>query len=129
MAQPRVLLAISVLGGGCALDDGRPPLARIDVVPAAIPENDGFQTEVVLDASRSADPIDDPDGSEPLAVRWEIIGDEARYASGDEAFLILGDLTPTLTFRGDQPATIRLTVTDADGLEATATEHLQLTVR
>ncbi len=125
MAQPRVLLAIVVLGGGCALDDGRPPLARIDIVPEAIPENDGFQTEVVLDASRSADPIDDPDGSETLSVRWEIIGDEARYASGDDD----ADVTPTLTFRGDQPATIRLTVTDADGLEATATEHLQLTVR
>jgi len=125
MAQVRVLLAIALLGAGCTLEDARPPLARIDVTPAAIPENDDFQTEVVLDATRSADPIDDPDGSEPLEIRWEIIGDEARYASGDGET----DLTPTLTFRGDQPATIRLTVIDGDGLEATATEHLQLTVR
>jgi hypothetical protein len=125
MAQPRVLVAIAALAGGCTLADARPPIARIDVAPAAIPENDGFQTEVVLDASRSADPIDDPEGDESLEIRWEIIGDEARYASGDGAT----DPTPTLTFRGDQPATIRLTVTDADGLEATATEHLQLTVR
>lgn len=125
MAQVRVLLALLPLAGGCTLDDARPPIARIDVTPAAIPENDDFQTEVVLDASRSADPIDDPDGSEALEVRWEIVGDEARFASGDDET----DPTPTLTFRGDQPATILLTVTDGDGLEATAVEHLQLTVR
>jgi hypothetical protein len=125
MAQVGVLVVVAALGTGCTLADARPPIARIDLTPAAIPENDDFQTEVVLDASRSADPIDDPEGAERLDVRWEIIGDEARFASGDGAT----DATPTVTFRGDAPATIRLTVTDADGLEATAVEHLQLTVR
>jgi hypothetical protein len=118
------LLIVGLLAAGCTVEDGRPPLARIELVPEAIPENDGHQTEVVLDGSTSADPIDDPDGSSRLEFLWEIEGDEHRFADGDA-----GDAMPTLSFRGDRPATISLTVTDADGLEATATVYLQLTVR
>jgi hypothetical protein len=126
MAAPgRLWAALTLVVAGCAVEDGRPPLARIDLAPAAIPENDGFQTAVTLDGTASADPIDDPDGSARLGFRWEIVGDEVRFEPGSRTT----DPAPVVRFRGDRPATIRLTVTDADGLDSTATAYMQLTVR
>lgn len=119
------ILAVLVLPGCLPADEGRPPLARIDIVPAAIPENDGFDTAVTLDGRASADPIDDPDGSERLDYRWEILGDEVRFEAGSDE----SDAAPVVRFRGDRPATVRLTVTDSDGLDATTTAYVQLTVR
>jgi hypothetical protein len=110
---------------GCTVPDGRPPLARIEISPAAIPEDDGFETLVVLDGTASADPVDDPDGSEPLEFRWTIIGDDFELESGSRDT----DRAPEIRFRGDRPATIELTVVDADGLDASATAYVQLTVR
>jgi hypothetical protein len=109
---------------GCTVPDGRPPLARIEITPAAIPEDDNFETVVTLDGTLSADPVDDPDGSEPLEFRWKIIGDEFEL-EGDSRDT---DPAPELRFRGDRPATIELTVVDADGLDASATAYVQLTV-
>jgi hypothetical protein len=121
-------LLVTTLGitlSGCASEDaGRPPLARIDITPMAIPEHDNFETAVTLDGTRSADPVDDPDGSRPLDFFWEISGDDARYESGSHD----DDVTPALRFRGERPATVTLTVTDADGLSASATTYVQLTV-
>jgi len=108
----------------CALDDGRPPLARIAISPPSIVENDGYQTAVTLDGTASADPLDDPGGQVPLTYAWQIIDDEFRF-EGSRAT----SPTPMIRLRGDRPATVILTVTDRDGLEATATEHVQLTVR
>ncbi len=125
MAEILIIALAAVALGGCVVEDGRPPLARIELVPEAIPENDGFQTAVTLDGTTSADPIDDPDGAAPLDHHWEIIGDEAEFEPGDDA----DDAAPQVRFRGDRPATIRLTVTDRSGLDATATVQLQLTVR
>lgn len=110
---------------GCVADEGRPPIARVVLSPEAIPENDGFQTAVTLDATSSADPVDDPDGSDRLTYAWTITGDELRFEPGSDA----DDPSPVVRFRGDRPATITLTVTDAGGLEASATVNLQLTVR
>jgi hypothetical protein len=108
----------------CALDEGRPPLARIDITPPAILENDGFQTAVTLDGTASADPLDDPEGNDQLDFAWQILDDEFRF-EGSRAT----SPAPTVRLRGDRPATIVLTVTDHDGLEATAVAHVQLTVR
>jgi hypothetical protein len=111
----------------CACDEtssGYPPVARIGATPRAIPENDAFNTPVVLDASASADPIDDPQATRPLGYRWTIVGDDFRVQDGS-----LSQSKVTVTFIGDHPATIRLTVTDADGLSSTAQEQLQLTLR
>jgi hypothetical protein len=108
----------------CSADGGHPPLARIVLAPEAILENDGFQTEVTLDGTTSADPIDDPEGAAPLAYRWEILDDEARFERGRATSPM-----PVVRFRGDRPATIALTVTDADGAETSAIAHLRLTVR
>lgn len=124
-AMVRGTLALAlVAAAACGTDGGHPPLARIALMPEAIVENDGFQTEVTLDASGSADPIDDPDDSASLSYEWTIVGDEYRYERGR-----VTSAAPVLRFRGDRPATIELTVTDADGATATATTHLQLTVR
>jgi hypothetical protein len=112
------------LFGGCTLDEGRPPLARIDITPPSILENDGFQTAVTLDGTASADPLDDPEGDDQLDFFWEILDDEYRF-EGSRA----SSPAPVVRLRGDRPATIVLTVTDQDGLEATAVAHVQLTVR
>lgn len=122
LTVPLVLFVATVTG--CALDDGRPPLARIDITPPAIVENDGYETLVTLDGTASADPLDDPDGTARLTFAWEILDDEHRF-EGSRA----NSPAPTVRFFGNRPATIVLTVTDDDGLEATAVAHMQLTVR
>ena len=118
------VLATGMVLAACQPEEGRPPLARIELSPAAIPEHDGFETVVTLDGTLSADPVDDPDGAERLDYHWEILGDEFDLEPGSDE----GDDVVEVRFRGDRPATITLTVTDADGLDARATAYLQLTV-
>src|SRR5688500_647303 len=89
--------ATLTIWAGCATEEGRPPIARIDVTPGSIPENDGFQTAVVLDGTRSADPVDDPDGSASLEFLWSVEGDEVRFEAGSRDT----DEAPTVRFRGD----------------------------
>jgi hypothetical protein len=120
----RLAALAALVAGACSAEDGHPPLARIELTPGAILENDGFQTEVTLDATTSADPIDDPAGTAPLTYAWTITGDEVRFERGRAT-----SPAPVVRFRGDRPATIELTVTDADGATASAVAHLQLTVR
>ena len=109
----------------CANEEpGYPPVARIGAAPRAIPEGDAFRTPVTLDATASADPIDDPEGKRPLSYEWHIVGDEFRLQEGT-----LRSAQVTLTLVGDHPATVQLTVTDEDGRSSTAQEQLQLTVR
>jgi hypothetical protein len=118
------LAALSALAvSGCALDDGRPPLARISIDPPSIVENDGMQTPVTLDGTASADPLDDPEGDAPLSYRWQILDDEFDFVDSRET-----SPRATVRLRGDRPATIVLTVSDRDGLEAVAVEHMRLTV-
>jgi hypothetical protein len=111
-------------GSGCTTPEGRPPIARIVITPAAIIEDDGFQTSVTLDGTRSGDPVDDPGATHPLTFSWQIDGDDVRFQTGTTA-----TPAPVVAFRGDRPATITLTVTDADGLEASAVKRIRLTVR
>jgi hypothetical protein len=111
-------------GPGCTTPDGgRPPIARIVITPGAIVEKDTFQTAVTLDGTRSKDAVDDPEAKHPLSFSWQIDGDDVRFDTGDAH-----SPAPVVRFRGDRPATIELTVSDVDGLEATAVEHLRLTV-
>jgi hypothetical protein len=114
------LAAVAV--AACTAAEGRPPVARIELVPDQIGENDGFQTEVVLDGRGSADPIDHPDGAD-LDYAWEILDDEARFPPGSRS----DQPAPVVLLRGDRPATIVLTVTDEDGLSSSTTAHLRLT--
>lgn len=125
LASLLVPLAPMTWLGACGnTNDGYPPVARIGATPRAIPESDAFHTPVTLDASASADPIDDPDGKRPLRYEWNIVGDEYRIQDG-----ALNQAKVTVTLVGDRPATVQLTVTDEDGLSSTAQEQLQLTIR
>jgi hypothetical protein len=117
----RLLLLCAV---SCGAEPGHAPVARIAATPRAIPEQDSFQTEVRLDGSASADPVDDPEGTRPLRYRWEIAGDDVRLVEGRTSDAML-----TITLFGAHPATVRLTVEDEDGRTATARLQLQLTVR
>ena len=105
------------------MPEGHPPVARISATPPGVLENDGFQTVVTLDASASSDPIDDPEGNTTLDYAWELLGDEVMIDEGD-----LTDPTLVVRFRGDRPPTVKLTVTDADGIDNTASLQIQLTV-
>jgi|GEM_PF-2506512 len=121
-----VMVGIAWLGlaaSGCGLETGHPPVARISVSPDMIIENDGFQTLVTLDATASSDPVDDPNGQRPLRFEWHIGNDEFRFETGDATSAMA-----TARFRGDRPATIRLTVTDEDGLSTTSSVQLRLVV-
>jgi hypothetical protein len=115
-------LALAALAPACAGDEGRPPVARIELVPDQIGENDGFQTVVVLDGTASADPVDHPEGAR-LGYAWQILDDEVRFEPGSHT----DDDAPEIRLRGDRPATIVLTVTDEDGLTASTTTRLRLT--
>jgi len=119
------MLTIAALAvAACGLDEGRPPVARIQIDPAAIPEHDNFATSVTLDGTASDDPIDDPDGLGALDLSWEIVGDEYHLEPGSQ----LDEEMVMLRFRGDTPATIRLTVTDQDGLSNVAERQVTLSV-
>ncbi len=117
-------IAVVLFLGACEQPIGHPPIARIDLVPAAIPAFDNFQTVVELDGQASADPVDDPADSAPLTYRWQILDSETRFEMGRDT-----SAAPRVRFLGDRPATIVLTVTDLDGQEASATKNLALTVR
>ena len=116
-------IAVVLFLGACDQPVGHPPIARIDLVPSAIPAFDNFQTVVELDGQASADPVDDPDGSAPLTYSWQILDSENRFEMGRAT-----SPAPKVRFLGDRPPTIVLTVTDLDGQEATATKNLALTV-
>jgi hypothetical protein len=124
-AAPAIALACLLAAGCLAADEGRPPIARIDLDPGAIPEDDAFRTPVTLDGRGSADPIDDPEGAQRLLFHWELLGDEGRFEEGSRP----SDPAPVVRFRGNRPPTIRLTVTDPDGLTGTTSAQLRLTVR
>jgi hypothetical protein len=117
-------LAIITMSLACDLDGGHSPVARASATPDTIDEHDGYQTLVTLDAAASADPIDDPEGQRPLRYQWRILGDEYRFETGDEH-----DMAPVVSFRGDLPATVELTVTDEDGDSHTVDFEMRLTVR
>ena len=121
--MPRSALAWLLLAA-CDAPIGHPPIARIELSPGAIPAHDEFQTAVVLDGTKSADPIDDPSGTETLQYQWTIVDAEARFDPGSRD----SQPKPTVRFRGERAATIVLTVTDPDGNDASATKYLQLTV-
>jgi len=113
-------LVCAVCATSCAADPDRPPIARLTASPAAIFVHDDFRTQITLDGRMSAS-FDGPDT--PLAYRWRFDNDEART---DDA---LDAPTLVVTFRGDRPPRIVLTVTAPDGLEDTVTSQLPLTVR
>ena len=118
-------MAYGLLGAtACTAAEGHPPVARIEVSPPGVLEDDGFQTVLTLDARASSDAIDDPEGLTRLAYTWHISGDEVRLDEGT-----LSSPSLSVRLRGNRPATVTLTVADEDGLENTASLQILLTVR
>jgi len=102
----------------CTASTDRPPVARIAAMPPAIPEGDGFATDVVLDGTASA-AIDDP--SAELGFTWQFLDDDAQ---ADD----LHQPTVTARFAGARPHRIVLTVTAPGGATGHVTRELELTV-
>ena len=79
-------------GASCAPEDSRPPVARAEAIPAAIPEHDGFQTEVTLDGSASTD----PEGDE-LTFRWTLGRTPGPVVELSDSTLVQPTFTPPET--------------------------------
>jgi hypothetical protein len=115
---------LALLCAACGTEsEGRPPVARITATPRAIPLNDDYTTDVVIDGLESADPIDDPEATMPLEFRWRILEDGGRFVGGDAT-----SVQATIRLAGARPARLELTVTDADGDEGRDVMAMQLTV-
>ncbi len=125
LTLPAAAILVVAFGAGCDTPIGHPPIARIELTPSAIPAHDEFQTDVTLDGTRSADPIDDPTGAHPLTYQWEIVDAESRWGTGSRDTSEMA----VARFRGERPPTISLTVTDLDGNTSTTTKALDLTVK
>lgn len=107
---------------GCQQELGRPPVPRFTLDPEWIEQGDDFRTPVVLDATASADELDDPRA--PLDVTWSFDDERVRFADGDDEH----GATVTVTAAGERPLTIVLTVTDPDGLASSLSHRLGITV-
>lgn len=117
----RTALCVLALVAGCQQELGRPPVPRFTIDPEWVPEGDGHQTLVALDASGSADELDDP--SAALEVTWTFDDGDVRFEDGgphDEAVV--------LSFPGARPVTITLTVTDPEGLSSSLSRRLGIAV-
>jgi hypothetical protein len=110
----------AVCAAGCATAPETPPIARIATSPTAILVRDAFRTRVTIDGSASASLTE---ADTPLRFEWRFLDDEARTDDPRDAERLV------VTFRGDRPPRIELTVTAPDGGEGTAVHQLLLTVR
>lgn len=86
----------------------RSPLASAAIIPAAVPENDAFQTTVTLDARRSFD----PDG-DSISYRWNTRG--VRFLGGSQPT----DRVIQVRSSGEFALPVELTVTDGEHSNST----------
>jgi hypothetical protein len=93
----------------CGSGGGHPPTARLTVAPAYVPFGDAYSTDVTLDASASADAIDDPAGVQPLSFSWTVEDGMATITPNPRA--------PRVTVRvaGTHPVAVHIEVTDVSG--------------
>jgi hypothetical protein len=110
-------LVVLVAAAGCQQELGRPPVPRFTIDPEWVPQGDGHETLVALDASGSADELDDPGVS--LEVAWTFDDGDVRFEEGGSH-----DEVVVLSSSGARPVTITLTVTDPDGLSASLSRRL-----
>jgi hypothetical protein len=115
------VLALGLLSAGCQQDLGRPPVPRFTIAPEYVPEGDDHQTRVVLDATGSADELDDP--TAPIDLSWRFDDPDLRIVDGGDR-----DATIVVTIGGARPVTIVLTVTDPEGLSSTLSRRLGITL-
>lgn len=106
---------------GCQQELGRPPVPRFTIDPEWIAEGDAHETRVALDATASADELDDPDA--PLDVAWTFDDDGVRFEEGHA-----DDAAVVVTAEGERPVTITLTVTDGEGLAGRLSRRLGIVV-
>ncbi|MFH2005362.1 MAG: hypothetical protein ABI333_02135 [bacterium] len=125
-APASALLSLALLGG-CVEDQGRPPVARLQVEPRYVPV--GVESLILLDGRKSCDEIDHPescdksvDGPGPpltcpggVSFRWSL--DVPFIPVGGDAALQASSLEVRVT--PDRPITVTLQVTDCDQITVT----------
>jgi hypothetical protein len=107
---------------GCPGSLARPPVARIRLEPAVIPEGDGFRTVVTLDGTGSCDECDAANC--PLAFEWSFEQSDARVEPGDA----LTSPVVRVRFAGTSPPQVLLRVRAPDGRGAEAFARVALTL-
>lgn len=122
----RALWALALLAAAaaaCPTSLAPRPVARLEITPGAIPQDDGYATVVTLDATGSRD--GDGDGGAELSVTWSFDDDAVRFEPDSDAH------TPVarVRFAGRVPPRVTLTVRARDGREDVATARVALTAR
>jgi hypothetical protein len=107
---------------GCGSQTGHPPIARITVAPESVPLGDGYTTDVVLDGSTSSDPVDDPNGLQPLLYEWVVDDDHAPISPDPQAAKV------TVRIAGDHPVRVTLTIADGSDDKTSALAIIGVTV-
>jgi hypothetical protein len=115
--------ALGALGlVACSSETGHLPIARISVDPAYVPLGDGYATDVVLDGSGSSDPVDDPNGAQPLLYQWVVDDDHATILPDARAARV------TVRIAGDHPVRVTLTIADGSDDKTSASAIIGVTV-
>ena len=117
----RLAILLGFVVGGCSQIGPRPPVPRFTIDPEFIPQGDDHRTPVTLDGSGSADDLEDP--TVPLEFAWDVDDPSRRVLEG-----ALDAAVAVLTFSGEHVVTVTLTVTDPDGLSASVSDRVGLTV-
>ncbi len=125
-------MMMSSCTGGDQLNHNHPPVARLEISPSFVPK--GRSTEVLLDASRSCDELDSPEGCGeegapprttcPGGVKfdWAMGGAFQVVSSAD------GGSKVTVNLTAEKPVEVILTVTDCDGRATTIHRWIGITL-
>jgi len=121
----RGMVTVALCALGCAGPPPHPPTAVIDARPATVCEGDDYATVLELSGARSSSALSlvpegaDPDA--PLRFDWALEGADHELVAGS----LVGPELSVVT-AGDRPLHVALTVTNADGGQATSERTVAL---
>lgn len=121
----RGVATLALCALGCAGPPPHPPTAVIDARPARVCAGDDYATVVELSGARSSNYLSlvpeaaDPDA--PLEFEWSLEGADFEIVTGS----LVGPALSVVT-AGDRPLHAVLTVTNAEGGQATSTRTVAL---
>jgi hypothetical protein len=87
-----------------------------------VPLGDGYQTDIVLDGTASADEVDDPAHVQPLLYAWVVDDPKSELQPSATVAKV------TVRVAGAHPTTVHLAVADGDDVKTTATAQIGVTL-